>query len=95
MGWSRQQALDYLGSNTALSLHEVRTEIDRYISWPGQALSYKIGEMKIRELRGLAERELGADFDLRAFHDVLLGHGAVPLPVLDRVIGEWIDTAGE
>lgn len=95
MGWSRERALDYLGSNTALSLHEVRTEIDRYISWPGQALSYKIGEMKIRELREQAESELGAKFDLRAFHDVLLSQGAVPLPVLERAIGEWIDSAGE
>lgn len=90
MGWTREQALDYLGSNTALSLHEVRTEIDRYISWPGQALSYKIGELKIRELRARAEKELGPAFDLRAFHDRLLSHGAVPLPVLERVVSEWI-----
>lgn len=92
MGWSRQRALDYLASHTALSLHEVRTEIDRYISWPGQALSYKLGELKIRELRTRAEKELGADFDLREFHDLLLSEGAVPLPVLERLVEEWIET---
>lgn len=95
MGWTREQALAYLGSHTALSLHEVRTEIDRYISWPGQALSYKVGEMKIRELRSRAEDELGPDFDLRAFHDALLRHGAVPLPVLEATIDEWIDASRE
>jgi len=91
MGWSRQRAFDYLASNTALSLHEVGTEIDRYISWPGQALSYKIGELKIRELRARAEKRLGARFDLRAFHDRLLANGAVPLPVLESLINEWIE----
>ncbi|MDA8017949.1 MAG: DUF885 domain-containing protein [Thermoanaerobaculia bacterium] len=95
MGWTRQQALDYLGSNTALSLHEVRTEIDRYISWPGQALSYKIGELEILELRARAEEELGARFDLRGFHDVLLSEGAVPLPVLERVVQEWIEASSK
>ena len=65
LGWTRQQAIDFLAGNTALSLHEVRTEIDRYISWPGQALAYKMGELKIRELRALAEKELGPRFDVR------------------------------
>jgi uncharacterized protein (DUF885 family) len=89
-GWTRQQAMDYLASNTALSLHEVRTETDRYISWPGQALGYKLGELKIRELRAHAEKELGSRFDLRAFHDVVLGAGSVPLTVLERRVNDWI-----
>jgi uncharacterized protein (DUF885 family) len=90
MGWTRQQAIDYLASNTALSLHEVKTEVDRYISWPGQALGYKMGELKIRELRGFAERELGARFDERAFHDAVLANGAVPLTVLDDQVRGWV-----
>ncbi len=89
-GWTRQQAIDYLASHTALSRHEVETEVDRYISWPGQALSYKLGEIKIVELRARAEKELGAKFDLRAFHDAVLGEGSVPLPVLERQIDRWI-----
>jgi len=92
-GWTRQQALDYLAANTALSLHEVRTEVDRYIAWPGQALAYKMGELKILELRARATRELGARFDLRAFHDAVLGNGGVPLPVLERQIDEYIARA--
>lgn len=91
MGWSRQEAVDYLASNTALSLHEVETEIDRYISWPGQALAYKIGELKIRQLRQRAEERLGPAFDVREFHDVVLGGGAVPLTVLERVVDGWIE----
>ena len=90
-GWTRQQALDYMAGNTALSLHEVTTEIDRYIAWPGQALAYKLGELKIRELRARAERELGARFDLRAFHDVVLGAGSIPLIILERRVVEWIN----
>ncbi|MEM6795060.1 MAG: DUF885 domain-containing protein, partial [Acidobacteriota bacterium] len=93
LGWSRQEALDYLASNTALSLHEVTTEIDRYISWPGQALSYKIGEIKILELRARAEKAHGDSFDLRAFHDQLLAHGALPLPVLEAEVDRWIAAA--
>ncbi len=89
-GWSRQQALDFLASNTALSLHEVRTEIDRYISWPGQALAYKIGELKIRELRKKAEAELGPDFDIREFHDLILADGPVPLDVLEDQVKAWM-----
>jgi uncharacterized protein (DUF885 family) len=92
-GWSRQRALDYLAANTALSLHEVRTEVDRYIAWPGQALAYKMGELKILELRARATRELGDRFDLRAFHDAVLGNGGVPLPVLERQIDEYIARA--
>lgn len=89
-GWSKQQAIDYLAGNTALSLHEVGTEVDRYISWPGQALSYKIGELKIRELRREAEQALGADFDVREFHDAVLANGTVPLPVLEQEIRLFI-----
>jgi uncharacterized protein (DUF885 family) len=92
-GWTRQQAQDYLASNTALSLHEVRTEVDRYIAWPGQALAYKMGELKILELRARAERELGATFDIRAFHDAVLMNGGVPLPVLERQIAEYVAAA--
>lgn len=91
LGWSRQQVLDYLAENTALSLHEVTTETDRYISWPGQALAYKIGELKIRELRARAEQALGADFDVRQFHDAVLENGSVPLDVLEELIDAWIE----
>ncbi len=89
-GWSREKALDYLASNTALSLHEVRTETDRYISWPGQALAYKMGELEIRKLRSKAEAELGPKFDIRAFHDAVLANGAVPLTVLDGQVDAFV-----
>lgn len=84
--WTRAEALEYLESNTALSVHEVKTEVDRYISWPGQALCYKMGELKIRALREEAERVLGQRFDIRAFHDAVLGSGAVPLSVLEEQV---------
>lgn len=90
-GWTRQQAIDYLAEHTALSLHECTTEVDRYISWPGQALSYKIGELKIRELREKAEQALGEKFDVRRFHDAVLGNGSVPLTVLEQVINHFIE----
>ncbi len=90
MGWSRQQAIDYLTAHTALAPLDIRNEVDRYISWPGQALAYKLGEMKIRELRARAERELGARFDQRPFHDALLAMGAVPLPVMEAEMTRWI-----
>ena len=90
LGWTRQQTLDYLAGNTALSIHEITTETDRYIAWPGQALGYKMGELKIRELRSLAEAELGGDFDIREFHDQILSNGPVTLPILDRLIRAWI-----
>jgi uncharacterized protein (DUF885 family) len=93
-GWSRAEAVEYLESHTALSLHEVGTEIDRYISWPGQALCYKMGELKIRELRAEAEQALGPRFDVRAFHDVVLGNGAVPLTVLADQVHAWVAQGG-
>ena len=93
-GWSRQQALDYLAANTALSTHEIRTEVDRYIAWPGQALAYKVGELRILELRRRAETSLGTRFDIRAFHDAVLENGGVTLPVLERRIEEFILRAG-
>ena len=91
MGWTRQQAIDYMATRTALPLHEVETEIDRYISWPGQALAYKMGELKIKELRKRAEEALGATFDVREFHDAVLGSGAVPLSVLEQNVARYID----
>lgn len=89
-GWTRQQVVDYMSQNTALSIHEVNTETDRYISWPGQALAYKMGELKIRELRSLAEKELGARFDIREFHEIILEQGTVTLAILDRRVREWV-----
>lgn len=89
-GWSRQQALDFLADNTSLSLANVRAEVDRYISWPGQALSYKMGQLKISELRALTQAELGGQFDIREFHDTLLGQGAMPLALLEQQIQAYI-----
>lgn len=92
-GWSRQQALDFLSNNTSLSQANVRAEVDRYISWPGQALSYKMGEIKIRQLRAKAEQKLGNQFDLRAFHDALLANGALPLEILEAEMDRFISKA--
>jgi len=89
-GWSRQQALDFMARNTALSMHNVTTEIDRYISWPGQALSYKIGELTIKRLRAKTEDTLGEEFDIRAFHDAVLENGSVPMQVLEQQIDDFI-----
>ncbi|MGB5555057.1 MAG: DUF885 domain-containing protein [Flavobacteriaceae bacterium] len=89
-GWSKQQVLDYMLSNTALSEHEVNTETDRYIAWPGQAISYKMGEIKIRELRKKAEEALGQNFDIRKFHEVILEQGTVTLPILEKRINKYI-----
>tara|TARA_B110000444_G_scaffold55352_1_gene51541 strand:- start:40 stop:1770 length:1731 start_codon:yes stop_codon:yes gene_type:complete len=91
--WSKQMVLDYMSSNTALSLHEINTETDRYISWPGQALSYKIGELKIRELRSIAEKELGSDFDIREFHEIILSEGTVTLAILESRVLNYIEKA--
>lgn len=90
-GWTREQAVAYLADHTALSLHEVNTEVNRYISWPGQALSYKIGELKIKELRHKAEVALGANFDIRAFHDLILSEGSVTLSILEKMVTDDID----
>ena len=90
MGWTRDRSLAFLEANTALSKHEIRTEVDRYISWPGQALAYKTGELKIWELRARAKAALGERFDLRAFHDAVLDSGGVTLPVLERRIDAYI-----
>ncbi|GAA6153046.1 DUF885 domain-containing protein [Pseudoteredinibacter isoporae] len=89
-GWTRQQAIDFMVNNSALSLHNITTEVDRYITWPGQALAYKMGELKIRELRQFAEKELAEAFDLREFHTKVLTNGAVPLSVLEQLIKEWV-----
>ena len=89
-GWTRQQMIDYMAKNTALSIHEVTTETDRYISWPGQALSYKIGEIKIRELRKKAEAALGEKFDIREFHEVILEEGTVTLSIMEKRIDSYI-----
>jgi uncharacterized protein (DUF885 family) len=91
MGWSREQAQEYLASNTALSIHEVTTEVDRYISWPAQALSYKLGEYTLWELRRAAEARLGEAFDVRGFHDFILALGSVPLDILKDEVNRWTD----
>ena len=92
MGWTRDQAIDYFKTNAAKTEHDITVEVDRYIVWPGQALAYKIGELKIKELRAYATTTLGSRFDLRAFHDQVLGAGAVPLDVLEGRIRAWVDT---
>jgi uncharacterized protein (DUF885 family) len=94
-GWSREKALDYMKANLALSDHEITTEVDRYIAWPGQAVSYKLGEIQIRRHRREAEQALGAKFDQRKFHDAILQIGSVPLPVLEERIKQFIADGGE
>ncbi len=93
-GWSREQALDYLRKNTALSEHEITTEVDRYIAWPGQAVAYKLGELQIRRHRAEAEAALGERFDQRYFHDAILALGSVPLPVLEERMRKFIADGG-
>lgn len=95
MGWERQQSIDYMAQNSALSLHNIRSEVDRYIFWPGQALAYKMGEIKIRELRDLTELELEEEFDIREFHDIVLLSGSVPLYVLEENVNRYIDEKAE
>jgi uncharacterized protein (DUF885 family) len=91
LGWTREQAIDFMRANSAMPMHDIRAEVDRYIGWPGQALGYKIGELKIRELRKEAESRLGERFEVREFHDVVLGSGSVPLGVLEKNVAEWVD----
>ena len=90
LGWTRQQAIDFFAENTAKTMLDIENEVDRYIAWPGQALAYKIGELKIQELRRRAEAKLGDRFDIREFHDTVLGNGAITLDVLERVVDDWI-----
>ena len=90
-GWTRQQAIDFFKANVGMAESDIEGEVDRYISWPGQALAYKIGELKIKELRAYAEKELGPKFDLRAFHDHILGDGALPLDLLEKNIRGWVE----
>jgi uncharacterized protein (DUF885 family) len=89
-GWTRQQAIDYLTENTALAPLDIKNEVDRYIAWPAQALAYKLGELKMREMRTLAETELGTSFDQRTFHDTILNMGSVPLPTFEREMRAYI-----
>jgi prolyl oligopeptidase len=91
-GMTRQEAVQMFKDNTALTDQNIGTEVDRYIVWPGQALSYMIGEIKIQELRKRAEDKLGSKFDVRGFHDVVLGNGTLPLDVLETVVDRWIAT---
>jgi len=94
LGWSRDQAIRFFAENAGRSEADIAVEIDRYIVWPGQALGYKIGQLKFRELRGRAERALGAGFDVRRFHDVVLGEGGLPLDLLEERVDEWIRSGG-
>ena len=89
-GWTRQQAIDFFKDNAAKTEHDIANEIDRYIVMPGQALAYKIGQLKILSLRASAEAALGDDFDVRDFHDALLGAGALPLDILQQRMDDWI-----
>jgi uncharacterized protein (DUF885 family) len=91
-GWSKAQAIAFMRENTALTGANIEAEVNRYISWPGQALGYKIGELKIRELRARAEKALGPKFDVRAFHDAVLAQGAVPLDVLEGAVDDWVQS---
>jgi uncharacterized protein (DUF885 family) len=94
LGWTRQQAIDYMTENTALSDREIANEVDRYISWPAQALSYELGYLKILDLRAKAEKALGPKFDIRAFDDTIVSTGSVPLPVLEQRIDRFIAEGG-
>lgn len=89
-GWTRQQAIDFFVANSSKPLHDIEVEIDRYLAWPGQALAYKLGELKIKELRAHAQKELGEKFDVRAFHDAVLGEGPLPLSLLDTRMRDWV-----
>jgi uncharacterized protein (DUF885 family) len=89
MGWTRQQAVDYIAANSPMSLATIEGEVDRYIAMPGQALAYMIGRLEIMRMRAEAAKSMGDRFDIKAFHDVVLGSGLVPLETLDRMVAEW------
>jgi uncharacterized protein (DUF885 family) len=91
LGWTRQQAIEFFTENTGKTAHDITVEVDRYIVWPGQALAYKIGELKIKELRAFARTRLGSDFDIRTFHDEVLLGGALPLDILEQRIKRWVE----
>jgi uncharacterized protein (DUF885 family) len=91
MGWTRQQAIDYMMANTSWSAIDIENDIDRYIAWPGQATAYMLGMLEIQRLRALAEEELGDGFDLKAFHDRVVGFGGITLPMLHASILAWIE----
>jgi uncharacterized protein (DUF885 family) len=95
MGWTREQAIQFFKDNTGKTDQDITVEVDRYIVWPGQALAYKLGQLKIRELRTEAEKELGARFDERKFHDAVLQNGAVPLNVLESHMKQWTGQQAE
>jgi uncharacterized protein (DUF885 family) len=92
MGWTRDQAIQFFKNNTGKTDQDITVEVDRYIVWPGQALAYKLGQLKIRQLRAEAEQRLGAKFDVRKFHDAVLENGAVPLYVLEAHLKRWTET---
>jgi uncharacterized protein (DUF885 family) len=89
-GWTQQPAVEYMAANSSIPLESINAEVRRYITWPGQAAAYKVGMIKIQQLRAKAEKELGADFDIRGFHDAVLGGGAMPLYLLERRVDQWI-----
>jgi len=91
MGWSRERAIEFFKANAAKTELDIVNEIDRYISWPGQALAYKLGQLKISELRARAESEIGDKFDIRLFHDRVLENGSIPLELLEQEIDDWIE----
>ena len=91
LGWPRDRAIAFMKDNTAKAEHDIEVEVDRYIVWPGQALAYKMGELKIKELRARAEQRLGDRFDLRAFHNAVLDNGPLPLQLLEREMDRWIE----
>ena len=94
MGWTRQQAVDYMMDNSGWAAVDIQNEIDRYISWPGQATSYMLGMIELRRLRTLAESRLGQSFDLRGFHDRVVGMGSITLPMLEESVTDWITEQG-
>ena len=92
LGWSRRDAIDYMTANSPQAHNNIETEVDRYIGWPGQALAYMIGRREIMRLRSMAQQEMGSSFDIKGFHDAVLGSGAVPLPVLAELVVDYTMT---